>query len=413
MKKKWNKLVLVLVIASMSMFSFTACGGGILDYLGKEKPASEDVEEVVEYVPDEAVEETENTEDVTVSVPTELSEDLYSFQVSVDGTVYQFPMWASDFKALGWTYQGDATQTLSSDAYTVAERWEKDGIEVYTSLANLTMNSVKYDEAMVGGISFDKWMMYDCDWEIDLPKGIQFKVSSRDDIIAAYGQPTDEYDGTYYYNMTYEYDSYQSVDLYVYKDTGVLEQIEIRNFVELEGGDNSVDPTVPEIVKNYTAPTELGDDLYVYNIQLEGQLYSLPCPVSELLANGFTIQENNSTMEIGAGSYGWIELRYNNQSYRCIVDNYADYATIAENCFITTMESDKYEPKFDLVIPGGITCGDSKSKVLSVLQNFNYEEDIYGEYIYYTIYHPEDMYGANFTIVVENDTVISIEVSCE
>lgn len=413
-----NKLVILALLMAFVM-SCTACGGGIVGMLSKDdkEPASNPVQDEIDDVEiEEEIEEVEEEEEETtkpsgtVNTPSELSDDIYSFQVSIDGTVYQFPMWASDFAALGWEFDGTPDGTLASYEYTVAETWVKDGVEVYTNLANLTMNTLAYEDAMVAGIEFDKWNMEDCDWEIILPKGVQYGVSTRDDIIAAWGDPTSEYDGSMYYNMTYEYDSYQEIDLYVYKDTGVLQEIEIRNMIELEGGDNTVDPTVPEAVKNYQAPTELGDDLYVYNIEIEGNLYTLPFPVSALLDNGFTIKESGSNMEIGAGSYGWVELVYNNQSFSCMVDNYADYATIAENCFITSFESDEYFSNFDVTIPGGLKRGDSEKTLLDVIKNFNYEVETSGDYTYYSIYKPDDEYGSKFDIRVKEGVIIGIEV---
>ncbi len=411
MKKKAILLVLMMVL----MLLVTACASGGGRDRGKDRETSRDDVEETEIEEDadeefEAEEEEKVTETTPATTPSELSDDIYSFQVSVDGTVYQFPMWAKDFAALGWTYDGDDSQTLTSNQYTVAETWVKGDLEVYTSLINLSMNEVTYKDAAVGGITFDEYDLKDTNVQIVLPKGIQFGVSTRDDIIAAYGEPTDEYDGSMYYNMTYEYDYYQEIDLYVYKETGTLDKIEIRNFIELEGADNSVDSTVPDVVKEYQAPTELGSDLYAFNIQLEGKLYKLPCPVSVLVENGFKIVEENSQMEIGADSYGWIEFLYNNQTYRCIVDNYANYATIPDNCFVTTMESSIYGPEFDLVIPGNIKVGDAETDVVEIIKNFNYEAETSGDFTYYEISDPEGSSLAGYELTVKEGKVISIDV---
>ena len=413
MKKKAILLVLMMV----PMLLVTACASGGGRNRGNDRDSRRDdvedteIEEDVEEDDDVEAEEEEKVPETTpATAPSELSDDIYSFQVSVDGTVYQFPMWAKDFAALGWTYDGDDSQTLTSNQYTVAETWVKGDLEVYTSLINLSMNEVTYKDAAVGGITFDEYDLKDTNVQIVLPKGIQFGVSTRDDIIAAYGEPTDEYDGSMYYNMTYEYDYYQEIDLYVYKETGTLDKIEIRNFIELEGADNSVNPAVPDVVKEYKAPSELGNDLYAFNIQLEGKLYKLPCPVSVLVENGFKIVEENSQMEIGADSYGWIELLYNNQTYRCIVDNYANYATIPDNCFVTTMESSIYGPEFDLVIPGNIKVGDAEADVVEIIKNFNYEAETSGDFTYYEITDPNGSALAEYELTVKEGKVISIDV---
>lgn len=425
MKKKAILLVLMLVL----MLALVACGGNggrdrghdrdddyeedRDDDYDEDDEADEEKDEDVEADKDvetDADVNVETDEDVVVNTPSELSDDLYSFQVSIDGTVYQFPMWAKEFKALGWTYDGDGSQTITSNQYSFSETWVKGDAKVYANFLNLTMNELTYDEAAIGGITFEEYYLEDTDLQIILPKGIQYGVSTRDDIIAAYGDPTDEYDGSLYYNMTYKYDTYSKVDLYVYKETGTLDKIEIRNFVELAGGDNSVDATVPDVVKQYQAPTELGNDLYGFNFQLEGNLYTLPCPVSVLVENGFKINENNSQMEIAADSFGWVEFSYNNQTYRCIVNNFANYATIAQNCFVTTMESSIYGPEFDLVIPGNIKMGDSETSVLEVIKNFNYEVETSGDFTYYEISNPEGSILAGYELTVNEGKVTGIEV---
>ncbi len=427
-----KKLIVLALLVSL-VFSMTACGGlvGMMADRDKDEektsgydskpPVDESMDdevmddelEDVENDPVDEPEKEENEQADKPELPTELSDDLYSYQVSINGEVYQFPMWAKDFKALGWTYTGTATEEdkLASYEYISAEKWEKDGVEVYTTLANLTMNSLAYDEAMVAGMDFDKYYMADCDWEIVLPKGITRGVSTKEDVLNAYGEPDDEYDGSLYWNATYETDTYSEVEIYVYKESGIVEEIEIRNIVELEGGDNTVDATVPEAVKNYKAPTELGNDLYTYNFELEGNLYTFPCPVSEFVKNGFEINEQNSEMEIGSGSYGWVELTYDGDSYRCIVDNYADYATIVENCFVTDIEYDEYGPKWDLTIPCDISNGDSEEDLLKKLEGFNYEVDEgTGSYNYYEIYAPGDEYGSSVTIRVKEGKIVGIEV---
>lgn len=374
----------------------------------KEEPDEEEPEEVED---DEESENDEKEIKKTASMPSDLSDYLYDFQISIDGTVYQFPMWYSDFEALGWEYDGDNTQVLSSNQYTVAETWTKDGFEVYTELANLSMNSVPFSESMVAGIDLDKFYLEDCDWEILLPGGIQYGVSDVDDIKEAYGEPSRDYDSDLYYMMSYELDYYREVTFYVYKEEGVLLQVELENLVELEGADNSIDETVPEIVEAYKAPKSLGDDFYAYTAQLEGVVYSLPCPVSVLLENGFTIDTARSDSEIGAGGSGWVDLRYNNQTLHTMVKNYADYATIVENCFVVSMESSVNGPKFDLVSPGDIKVGDSEDAVKKATADFNCEVDASDSgYTYYEVSDPDGSVLDRYTIIVKDGSVCTIEV---
>ncbi|MDE6844808.1 MAG: hypothetical protein K2J99_03450 [Lachnospiraceae bacterium] len=427
MKKK----TLALLLAISCALSTAACGASEAEEaeaplsranearegLEKEFSEEEDDEEVeeepeVEEAPEEEEPEEDEKETPKVSAMSgELSDDLYDFQISIDGVVYQFPMWYSDFEALGWEYDGDNTQTLSSNQYTAVEIWEKDGYEVYTRFANLSMNAAPYAESMVAGITLEDYHLEDCDWEILLPGGIQYGVSNTDDIKEAYGEPSRDYDGDLYYMMAYQMDNYREIELYVYKEENALLKIDLQNLVELEGADNSIDETVPELVERYEAPETLGDDFYAYTAQLEGVVYSLPCPVSVLLDNGFTIDTANSDSEVAAGRSGWVDLRYNNQTLHTMVENYADYATIVENCFVVSMKSSAYGPKFDLVIPGGIKVGDSEDAVKKAVASFNCETETSDSgYTYYEIYDPDGSSLDSYIIVVEDGSVSSIEV---
>lgn len=381
----------------------------------EKKKDKEDVEK--EDAEKEAEEEKEKEEKeagkskASVSMPSELSDDIYDFQIAIDGTVYQFPMWYSDFEALGWEFDGDNTLTLDSNQYSLSDRWKKDGVSVYTQFANLSMNSTTYAESMVTSFSLDEYGYDDCGWEIVLPGGIQWGVSTTEDIIAAYGDPTSDYDGDLYYKMTYEYDIYSDISLYVYKESNVLEKIELQNMVELEGADNSVDSTVPDVVKNYQAPSSLGDDLYSFNVEVEGNVYTLPCPVSVFIENGFEIDEKNSEMAIGAGSFGWVDLKYNNQTLHGIVHNYADYATTPENCFVTTVESNDYGADFDVVFPCGITRGDTEESVEAAVADFNFEKEVSDSgYTYYSVYDPNGSKLDSYDITIKDGVVISLEV---
>lgn len=431
MKKK----TLALLLAISCTLSATACGAADEEVSASvEDEAGDEIEEEIEEEPEEKEfkeeeieeekaeeeEEDEAEEEEPASArkpmkpdwtPSELSDDLYDFQVSIDGTVYQFPMWYSEFEALGWEYDGDNTQTLSSNQMTLTEVWKKDGIRAYTRFANLSMNTVPFSESMVVGITLEDNYVKDSGWEIFLPGGIQWGVSNADDIIAAYGDPSDDYDGDSWYKMAYKYDIYRDINLYVFKDDDTLKKIEIENIVELEGADNSIDETVPDLVKDYVAPKSLGTDYYAYTAELEGVVYSLPCPVSVMLENGFTIDKNDSDSVVAAGGNGWVNLRYNNQTLRTMVENYADYATTVENCFVLTMKSSVNGPEFKLVFPGNIKVGDSEAAVKKAVAGFNCEVSTSDSgYTYYEVSDPDKGVLDRYTITVKDGNVCTLEV---
>ena len=76
-----------------------------------------------------------------------LSDDIYSFQAEIDGEIYQFPMSFAEFTAKGWTYDGDAAQTMEPEQYTTAETFKKDSSKLYATIFNLGMNTVPFQNA--------------------------------------------------------------------------------------------------------------------------------------------------------------------------------------------------------------------------------------------------------------------------
>lgn len=244
------------LIFSFCLIFMTACAGAqagdgsapVMNETDTRKQASEnaaiteDEPDVASHTKEESEEEKETAaeKETAESVKTEkeslpeaaaakLSENLYDFQLSIDGTVYQLPMSYADFEAMGWAYDGDCADTLFPNQYAVLQRWRKDDSYLHTKLANLSENTVSYSDSMVAGITIGRSMMADCDWKILLPGGIEWGVSNADDIKAAYGDPVSDYDGEIYYKMIYQDGYYREIDLYVYKDSNVLEQIDMEN----------------------------------------------------------------------------------------------------------------------------------------------------------------------------------------
>ena len=377
----------------------------------EEIPEPEESEETGNEDADETVVTgKDQSEKTSVEMPEELSDNLYDFQIAMDGQVYQFPMWFDDFEALGWEYLGDRTEVLYANEYLYAEPWQKDGVTIYTSIANLSLNAIAPEEGQVCGLNLYDYQMENCDWKIELPKGIAFEESTREDILKAYGEPTDEYDGELCYKMSYEMDYYSRVTFRVYKDSGVIEELVLMNMIELDGLDNSVSEEVPELISEYKAPTQLGDDYYSNILEYDGALYQFPCPIQEFTDNGFEIQEENSDMVIGAGDTGRAELMKDKQRIRVSVKNFAPYATVLENCFIIELDEHDFgaNSNSSMVFPGGITFGSSEEEVLAAIADYNYESSESGKSTYYYVYGVEEYSAYGYQIVVEDGKVTSL-----
>ncbi len=348
----------------------------------------------------------------------ELSDDLYSFQMKINSDIYTFPMSYDEFLALGWTYKNDETMEIQPNSYSPSERFSLGDLEVYATVTNLGINTVPVTQCAIAGISIDSFQMADVtDVTIELPGGIQYGVSTLDDITAAYGTPSDTYEGDLYTKVTYEKDYYQDVDLYLDSETGLLNEIEIRNMVaddeanDAAAADVSNEPT-PEVLA-YKAPTALGDDLTSFIVDYAGDLYQLPAPVSEFLNNGWTIDKDKSASVIAGKGYDWIYMSKDNQNYHTIVRNYNANATVVENCFVTDVEGDVNSTNLPVTVQKGLTLGLTEKEVVSALDGETYElDDSSDTFHYYTITGSDSSLDKVEIIVnTEKDAVTSIEVS--
>lgn len=415
MRKKTLALLLV-VSCTLSMAACGESGNGGTSVSGENGAGDELAQEShrEEEAADEKHEEgtkEEGADKKAVTPPSGLSNDLYDFQISIDGTVYRFPMWYSEFEALGWEFLGDPTETLDADERGFNAMWMKDGIQVGTSFFNPSVNTIPYSESIVWNIYLNSLPLIYCDWDIILPGGIQWKVSGYDDIIAAYGTPYHEVESSVSYHLTYGDDSHHQVSLNVSKEEDVLEEIEIINLEELDGLDNSVNSEVPDFVKAYQAPESLSDDFNAFTLQLEDVVYTLPCPVSVLLENGFTVDTAKSDDELGAGAAGSVALRYDDLTLYAEVKNHADYATMIENCFIVELEASIFNNAgFDIVFPGSIKIGDSESALRQALKEVDYEKAKDGDYTYYWMEDRDKSVLETYTFIVSDGRIILMDM---
>lgn len=338
---------------------------------------------------------------------TELGDDIYSFTFALDGEVYQVPMWFKDFEAKGWEFDGDRTVELKSNQYTFSQYWEKGDLRIHTSIANLTPNNAALEDCAISEFNLSQGYNFDEDCVIELPGGIVAGKSTREDIINAYGEPTDELETDYTWNLSYELDIYNGVKLTVDKETGWLREVELENMVELEGGNYEINEDTPDEVKNYQPPTSLSDSVYDKQFELDGVLYSVACPLQYMIDHGFEVDEETLSTEIGSGGSGVINIKYKKNSMVVTIKNIADYGTIVRNCWVQSVDFDVYGEVDSFECSGGLYPGMSENDFLALLENYEYEKS--EDYDYYYIKQADDDNG-EVKVYVKDGQVYSVEI---
>ncbi len=361
---------------------------------------------------------TQSSEDMTEDVSDEEAGSWMDYQLTIDGDVYTFPMMYEDFTAYGWVLD-DEEDTLDPYTYSIYY-FTKEEVQCSVYILNLGINTVSIEDCIVVGITIDNYYWEDADSTVELPCGIVKDVSTLDDIVAAYGTPTDTYEGELYTEYTYQEDYNEEVELTVYKESGVLEEITIEKFVEPDGFDEGeVSSEEPQSVMAYVKPDALSDDLTEYEIELDGSVYSLPVPVNTLLEDGWELVADDSDSVVAAHYYGWVYLRKDNQTFSTTVTNEEDYATIPEYCWIEDLSVGVYTLDMEGALPGNIQIGMNEEDFLAVLNDagMEYEYTESGDYHYYTYNSPS--YGHSCEVAIyagedsyyEKDTII--EITCE
>ena len=362
-------------------------------------PVSVYAADATETTTEAEVTETAAQEDSADSESTgELGDDIYSFSMEFDGQIMKFPMTYQDFVGMGWELSSreDPDMKISTNSYGFVS-FNKGKNSVSAEVMNLGINEVGLEDSLIGGITVDG--SYDIDLtsvSVKLPGGIELGKSTLDDIKAAYGEPSDTYEGDLYTKVTYEKDTYQEVELSVFKDDNTLKKVDMENLEEPEGYDKgAVSDEVPDIVTAYKAPDTLGSDMLDTAVEYMGDLYSLPAPVSAFTANGWEIQNAEDTPYVEGNGLAFIDMMKNNQSIHFSVYNETENATALENCFVRELSFATYDPEsIEMKLSGDITLGADKAELIKMADEKGYISEENDDYL--RIYSNKDSKIRNY-----------------
>ncbi|MDR2197329.1 MAG: hypothetical protein LBO07_05125 [Coriobacteriales bacterium] len=292
----------------------------------------------------------------------ELSDDLYSYALQLDGVVYTLPTPYAEFKANGWLLEDDIlSQTLEPSQYSLGIIAKNGGHLVMLSFVNNSTDVVRLEDADVGRVSLDE-LNAEAGTELLLPGGITFGAS-HEDIIAAYGEPSDVQEGSLIRSLTYSTDGYSEVVFLIQVETNLVNQIDVENLIAREqggsgsgsGSSKGADADAPAAVNEYQAPAGLGDSWNSFNVKYDGALYHLPAPVSEFVKNGWVIaSDENEILDAQSSTVGF-EIRKGNQTLRTEAYNYADTAQPLKYCFITSVEYYEYGAQIGIELAKGLS----------------------------------------------------------
>lgn len=213
--KRFIAIVLTLTLALTLAFSLAACGGGN-DASSTASPASTGASQAIQG---------------SGATASGLPEGLADLTIMINGEAVILPKPLEDFLALGWgSFYGPDVPNLDGklEAKQYYDFVAQNGTsKVVLSTANLQdgqpsalrQGTVFMVDAELSNIRFSS-----NDVDFELPLGIKLGVSTKDDVIAAYGEP--DYLSTDEGYINYQKDDY-NLGIEYNLDSGVIKRISI------------------------------------------------------------------------------------------------------------------------------------------------------------------------------------------
>ncbi|MCL2771721.1 MAG: hypothetical protein FWD71_00085 [Oscillospiraceae bacterium] len=200
-------------------------------------------------------------------------------------------------------------------------------------------------------------------------------------------------------------------------------QTEFLNSSENTSQSVNNEPTEKETA--YTPLLQLGSDLTSFNIEIEGDIYHLPAPISAFLDNGWEITGKTvDTIEANDYKTSAVSITKNNKTLSDIdLNNYSNEVKPVEQCFVYGITAKKYtfwgeSDDIAVILPDGVTIGTSENEVTekykSLLDNGELKTRIdnndYILYEYVGIYnHTIQIYINKETKLVYNIMIQNLE----
>ncbi|MDY3765718.1 MAG: hypothetical protein SO016_03335 [Lachnospiraceae bacterium] len=157
---------------------------------------------------------------------------------------------------------------------------------------------------------------------------------------------------------------------------------------------------------------ELGDDLLSGMVLFDSHLYELPAPLSAFLENGFSIELEESDLELEAEKAGFVVLQKDNKKVKMMIENDTDQTAKAEECLVTCLWVSQYEDGFSLVLPGEIELGMKREDLEKILETFDVATEESDHFLAYWI-TSQDSDLNETSIFVEKETGIVAKIQIE
>lgn len=187
-----------LIISIIYLALFVFAGDATSDIVDDVPAVVEDIEE-----PDDA---DEAKEEVPKVVPSgELGAAWNTYTVQINDKVITLPCEMKDLEAIGFqldTGDTSAEYMVNPDEYELAFFNDQYGHSIMFDMINETDAALKIVDCKVGGIYIDEYDVEDGNLSVIFPGNVQIG-STKDEVLAAYGEASDVYEGDTLHSYTW------------------------------------------------------------------------------------------------------------------------------------------------------------------------------------------------------------------
>lgn len=162
----------------------------------------------------------------------------------------------------------------------------------------------------------------------------------------------------------------------------------------------------PEVVKNYNAPSDIGTDLYSFQLSYGGDLYKLPAPIAEFEKNGWTLDSDGKEVVDANDKRVLVRLQKDDQVMMTETINFSNKATSLKHTFVTYLEYDRNALQIPIELPLGITEKSSPEEIISA---YGVPDEIHGPSELKSYVFGEQYEGVTFWID-EQDEIMRVEI---
>lgn len=126
----------------------------------------------------------------------------------------------------------------------------------------------------------------------------------------------------------------------------------------------------------YKVPSSLNDDYTSYTFRFQGDIYTMPMPVSEFTKNGWTIVAQNDSIKAGQEALLGLCVTKDDMEFLFNVKNFTDKTISAKDAMATSVYiNSTLNKNVDFELSGGIKFGMSESELLKIVGAENLQKN--------------------------------------